>query len=75
MLNFIWKIGSGRGTKSVTSFVIVKVIHNFIRQTLDKELVDGNVITGHVVPDVLLFTRPLLKVEQKTATYTDKSRF
>ncbi len=42
-------------------------------QTLDKELVDGNVIPGHVVPDFLLFSRPLSKIEQKTATYTDKS--
>ena len=42
-------------------------------QTLDRELVDGNVIAGHVVPDVLLFTRPLIKIEQKTATYTDKT--
>jgi hypothetical protein len=40
---------------------------------LDKELVDGNVIPGHVVPDFLLFSRPLSKIEQKTATYTDKS--
>ena len=45
----------------------------FFFQTLDKELVDGNVIPGHVVPDFLLFTRPLSKIEQKTATYTDKS--
>jgi hypothetical protein len=42
-------------------------------QTLDKELEDGNVIPGHVVPDFLLFSRPLSKIEQKTATYTDKS--
>jgi hypothetical protein len=35
--------------------------------------VDANVISGHVVPDVLLFTRPLIKAEQKTATYTEKS--
>ncbi len=41
-------------------------------QNLDKELVDANVIAGHVVPDVLLFTRPLSKIEQKTATYTEK---
>ena len=40
---------------------------------MDRELVDGNVIAGHVVPDVLLFTRPLIKTEQKTSTYTDKS--
>lgn len=30
-----------------------------------------DVIAGHVVPNKLLFTEPLDKVEQKTATYTD----
>lgn len=34
---------------------------------------DSNVIAGHVVPEVLLFSRPLSKIEQKTATYSEKS--
>ncbi|TRY68541.1 hypothetical protein TCAL_07251 [Tigriopus californicus] len=42
-------------------------------QNLSKELVDENVIRGHVVPNTLLFTRPILKSEAKTATYTEGS--
>jgi len=40
---------------------------------LEKKLVVSDVIAGHVVPNKLVFTAPLQKVEQKTATYTDDS--
>jgi uncharacterized surface protein with fasciclin (FAS1) repeats len=40
---------------------------------LEKKLVVEDVIAGHVVPNQLLFTAPLNRVEQKTATYTDGS--
>jgi len=40
---------------------------------LEKKLVVSDVIAGHVVPNKLVFTAPLEKVEQKTATYTDDS--
>lgn len=42
-----------------------------MKQNLEKKLVVEDVIAGHVVPNKLLFTDPLDKVEQKTATYTD----
>lgn len=42
-------------------------------QDLSKELVDENVIPGHIVPNSLLFTKPRNAREQKTATYQDKS--
>jgi len=38
---------------------------------LEKKLVVADVIAGHVIPNKLVFTAPLDKVEQKTATYTD----
>jgi len=38
---------------------------------LEKKLVVSDVIAGHVIPNKLVFTAPLDKVEQKTATYTD----
>ncbi len=44
-----------------------------VLQDLQKELVDESVIAGHVVPGELLFTNPLSRDEEKTATYTDDS--
>ena len=38
---------------------------------MEKKLVVADVIAGHVIPNKLVFTAPLDKVEQKTATYTD----
>ena len=40
-------------------------------QTRGKELVTADVILGHVVPDKLLFTQPLLAGEHRTATYLE----
>lgn len=37
--------------------------------TRGKELVTADVILGHIVPDKLLFTQPLLDGEHRTATY------
>ena len=37
---------------------------------MEKKLVVSDVIAGHVIPNKLVFTAPLDKVEQKTASYT-----
>ena len=44
-----------------------------MKQNLEQKLVVRDVIAGHVVPNKLLFTDPLDRLEHKTATYTDKA--
>lgn len=36
---------------------------------MSKELVDKEVIPGHVVPDRMMFTEPMFKMERETATF------
>jgi len=38
---------------------------------LEKQLVKKDVISGHVIPNKLVFTEPLDRTEQKTSTYSD----
>ena len=42
-------------------------------ENLEKKLVDKDIIAGHIVPNNLLFTDPLIKEEQKTTTFNGKT--
>ena len=41
-------------------------------QNLSQALVDKDVVAGHVVPDTLMFTNPVLSKEIKTSTYDSR---
>ena len=43
----------------------------FFLQNLEKQLVKKDVISGHVIPNKLVFTEPLDRAEEKTSTYSD----
>ena len=42
-------------------------------EDLEKKLVDKDIIAGHIVPNKLLFTDPIINQPQRTSTYDRKN--